>query len=420
VLSRRAALTLPLLLAGAGCAGGPAGTVRVAVPWSGWELATFRSVLREFRHGTGYDAEVVPLGDDIGAVLSSRRGGAVDAVLMPRIWAVSELADDLAPLDDAALAGDFPETWRRFLTPGDRMLGVPYKVAHKSVVWYRRDVFDRLGLAPPRNWGDWVQLNARTADAGVAPLALGAADGWVLCDFFENVLLGVDAELYAALAHREHRWQDPGVLTAFERLGDVWSQQGAFPRGAGGALLTQTEAAVVDDFLTGRAAMIAGADFTYPVIARHAAPDLERGWLDWFRFPLPTDAVRPPKVGGDVVVVPAPGTPGGLALASWLGTAEAGRAWARNGGFLSVHREVGVNAYPTDRIADLAVEVREQTARELVFDLADQLGAIGGGDGRGLWRVLQDFLRAVGDTPSRVHDAAERAAGRMAELAGGR
>jgi alpha-glucoside transport system substrate-binding protein len=418
----RAAL-LPALLSApvgaAGCADPFTGSVRVAVTWSGWELAMFRRVLSAFERDQGFGTEVVPLGDDIGAVLGSRTGGAPDVVLLPRVWQVRRYAAELSPLEEAWPGKRFPDPWRSFLTAGGRVRGVPFKVAHKSVVWYRKDVFDEHGLSPPTSWPAWLELNQRLADHGVAPLALGAADGWVLADFFENVLLGLHPLVYRQLAQGEGDWSAPAVVEAFEHLGTMWSAEGAISGGIARALLTQSEAAIVDHFRTGRAAMVAGADFDYPVIARHAPPGMRGDWLDWFRFPvLAGPDLPPPKVGGDIAVVPGMGTPGGRALAGWLATVDAARIWARNGGFSSVQEDMRDADYPWKRLADIADELRRPDPSWLAFDLADQLGALGGDGDGGLWRVLQDFLRAVdGADASRVRLAAAGAAARMAELA---
>ncbi|WP_186763294.1 ABC transporter substrate-binding protein [Lentzea tibetensis] len=414
MIGRRLVLTAPLALAACGVTTG--GPVRVAVTWSGWELGRFRLVLKAFEREYGVSTEVVGLGDDISAVLGSRRGGAVDVVMLPQIWAVHGLGDRLAPLDRFVPPSRFPLAWRNILTHEGAVRGIPFKVAHKSVVWYRKDLFERRGEQPPRTWSDWIGLNRRLADSGTAPLALAGADGWVLSDFFENVLYGLDQDTYLSLADKtENAWRSSQVVDAFREVGRMWSPQGALSGEAGGALLTQAESAVVDHFLTGRAAMVAGADFTYPVIQRHRGADLTGRWLDWFRFPAPNNRTRSPKVGGDVVVVPAPASDGALALAEWLATAEAQRIWASQGGLLSVHTEISRtgNTYPTTRIADLAREVTAEPIGRLVFDLADQLGPVG----VGLRRVLQDFLRAVGGNESRVEAEAAAAAARMERLA---
>ncbi|GLZ34069.1 sugar ABC transporter substrate-binding protein [Lentzea sp. NBRC 105346] len=412
MIRRRTVLAAPLALA-VGC--GVTGPVRVAVTWSGWELARFRAVLDVFETESGLSTEVVPLGDDISAVLGSRRGGAVDVVMLPQIGAVRQNGAQLAPLDAFVPIGRFPVAWRDIVTLDGAVRGIPFKIANKSVVWYRKDVFDRFGEKPPERWTDWLALNARLADRGVAPLALGGADGWILSDFFENVLHAGDDQAYRALVENPTGWTRREVVRAFQEVGRMWAPPGTLSGGADGALLTQGDGAVVDHFLPGRAAMVAGADFTYPVIARHAEPGLPAGWLDWFHFPSRDDNHhRAPKVGADIVVVPAPATEGALALARWLAQAKAQRIWAGEGGMLSVHVGVDQSAYPNARVADLAAEVRHAEGA-LVYDLADQLGAIGDG----LRRVLQDFLRVVGGNPSGVDTAAEDAAARMERIAAG-
>lgn len=406
MIGRRSVLLAPLALAACGVtAGGP---VRVAVTWSDWELGRFRAVLNDFEARYGLPTEVVPLGDDISAVVGSRRGGAVDVVMLPQVWALEELWEQLEPLDQFVPPDQLPQAWHAFLTHGGRLRGIPFKVAHKSVVWYRKDLYEPLKEPPPRTWRAWLEVNRKLADRGIAPLALAGADGWTLADFFENVVLGLDDTTYPALADGKLSWGADRVVEAFTVVGEMWSQPGML---SGDPLLTQAESAVVDHLVSGRAVMVAGADFTYPVIARH---DRQLP-LDWFRFPRQSTKARAPKVGADVVVVPAPATEGALRLAEWLAKASAQRVWARDGGLLSVHREFENATYPTDRIAMLAgeVDVPDPVTGELMFDLADRLGAVGAG----LRRVLPDFLRAVAGNEQRVPSEARAAATRMAQIA---
>src|SRR6266542_562166 len=83
-LSRRdalKALALPVLLTG--CGTRRRGTVRVAVVWSGWELTAFRRVLDGFTRAYDWNVSVLPIGDDINALLGAQvaRAAAPDVAL---------------------------------------------------------------------------------------------------------------------------------------------------------------------------------------------------------------------------------------------------------------------------------------------------------------------------------------------------
>jgi alpha-glucoside transport system substrate-binding protein len=402
----RAAVALPAAAAVAGCAG-LRGNVRIAVTWSGWELARFRDVLRAFTGRTGLDTEVVALGDDIGAIVDARASGAPDVVLLPRSGLVRQFHDRLEPVDWAwQRPAQFPPRWRRVLDVDGRLLGVPFKAANKTVLWYRTDVLDR----PPTTWTDLLVECRRLVAAGLRPLALGAADGWPLSDLFENVLLGLDPSGYRELAAGRPRWARESVRQALTRLGELLSIDGVLAGGTQRALTTQFEDSLLQVFRHDEAAMVVAPDFAYPVIERYAELDDRVGLARFPVFPPATaasgatEAITPVMAGGDIAVLPKPGSAGGRELIGWLATAEAAGRWASRGGFLAPHLGVQPATYPDPRLAD---ELRGP----FEFDLSDELGGVGGL----LWRVLQDFLATVGDgRADRVEGAMATAVRRMA------
>src|SRR5262249_55617327 len=149
----------------------------------------------------------------------------------------------------------------------------------------------------PGTWDDLKELVCRLAKSGAtAPLAIGAADGWVLTDWLENLLIALTSDCEdAGLVSGEVHWGIPPVRPALALLPTVWSVPGAFPDGPGRALLTQQEESVVQVVAERRAAMVFEGDFVAAVANRFrpaGAPPLSR-----FRFPR-TDNVRPLLVGG--------------------------------------------------------------------------------------------------------------------------
>jgi alpha-glucoside transport system substrate-binding protein len=395
LVSRRTLLAagaaVPVLAA---CGDGSRGTVRVGVAWSGDELAQFRRELRRFTASRRWDVSVVSLGDDVNTLLAGRvaRGIAPDVAMLPRPGLIEEDLTGLAAVPDLTPDRVSAE-WRALASPGGTARGVWYKTAHKSLVWYRPDVFARLGVRePPADWGGWQDLRERCVRAGIAPLSIGAADGWVLTDWFENVLWGLDRVTYEGLAKGDDSWDRSSVCRALELLAGVWGPAGTLPGGPDRALLTQFEDSVLDVAARGRAAMVLGADFVLPVVTRLAprAPA-----MDWFPVPAPPGGVRPVVVAGDLAVLLAGAGPGGLELVEWLALPEAAAGWAAYGGFVSLRPEV--EHYPVQYRSTLLHEVSNGGPDGFGFDLSDRLrGGLSGGDGRGLWRLLQRFLAELG------------------------
>ncbi|MFB9852065.1 extracellular solute-binding protein [Micromonospora andamanensis] len=408
----RAAAAATAALAGAGGCGQGRRSVQVAVVWAGGELARFREVVADHPAGV----QVIGVGNDIDAFLTARRaaGTSPDVAILPRPGLVVEYArrgwlSEVTP----AVSYTAPAGMSDLLSVDSRRYGVWVKAAHKSLFWH----FPSMLAESPRSWDALVDVTRRLgerhrAGAGPAPLAIGAADGWVLTDWFENVLADVaGVELYGALARGEADWRDRPVAYALDRLAELWSVAGAFPGGGRRALLTQFEESIIQVVHRREAAMVFEADFVDAVVAR-----FRRGTepLVTFRFPGARMADRPLIVGGDAAVAFS-GSAGGADLVRWLSDAVAFPPWLDAGGYLSPNLAVPVDSYRDPLRRRLAGELR--AADTVQFDLSDQLpGTFTGTDGVGIWRIMQDFFMDVTDeVPAR--EAVRRATGQLAEAA---
>jgi ABC-type glycerol-3-phosphate transport system substrate-binding protein len=419
-ISRRSALkalTLPVLagLGAAGCAADRK-TVQVAVTWSGWELSQFERVMDKFseRYQIGY--QLLSMGDDTSAFLSNEVTAAAqpDVALIPQPGLVRSNSARLAPVPVGRLDGNAP-SWRPLLAgPAGTQYGVWFKAAYESMVWHAAEL-----PVPPGGWtwDGWLAQCRALAAAGRPPLAIGAADGWVLTGWFANVLLSIDPGTYRALAagYATGRtsgtgltWDNASVRRALARLADVWRIDGAFPGGAERALVTQFDQSVLNVFATRQASMVVGADFFWPIITQSTQfpPDRVR----WFPFPSNPGEHTPVVVAGDAAVLfrRPDGGQAGQQLIDWLGTPEAASIWARAGGYLSINSQVTERDYPYPATMNPRELIRSVRQRSATFDMADLLsGPLGGGDGEGTWKIFTDFFTAVAVRRSPVPDAIE-------------
>ncbi|MDQ3404701.1 MAG: extracellular solute-binding protein, partial [Actinomycetota bacterium] len=292
-----------------GCAGlqraaGFGDVVRIAVSWSTAELAAFGRILATF--GTeGY--ELMPLGDNIDAALGARTTNRPNLLALPQPGHVAANRADLAELPADLWQPEYDRIWSQQL-PADegKHYALPFKLAHGSVVWYRRKVFEALGLSPPRTWEEWLELNSAISASGVAPLALGGADGWMLAGFFENVLLRNFHRTYDALvepAHDPGLWESDDVRATFAMLAQMWGRPEFLAGGPERALIHQFPDAVLEVFRFHRAAMVVAPDFAESVIRWFGVPEDEVGT---FTFPSRSGGKAPVVVKGDLLVLTRP------------------------------------------------------------------------------------------------------------------
>jgi len=336
--------------------------------------------------------EVISAGDDIDAFVRarSRAGNPPDVAIVSQPGLITRYAGDglLRPLDPALAAG-LSGTWLAAGTVDHTLYGRCVKAAHKSLFWHVPSTVD----PEPTTWAQFAELVRVRAAAGRPTLSIGAADGWVLTDWFENVLASVaDPGDYEALATATADWSGDGVRHALGLLAEVWSIPGAFPDGRQRALLTQFDESVIAVFGTRRADLVFEGDFVAPLIDRfgHGYPVSEHPDSVMFRFPPAAGEVPALIVGGDTMVLMRD-TAAGRALLKYLAGPEAFHPWIARGGFLSPDNRVPPTAYPTALARMLADQLRDPAAH---FDLSDRLaGDLSGGDGRGTWRIMQDFFR---------------------------
>lgn len=386
-------------------------TVKVAVSWSGRELRAFRDVL-DAVVPDDYVVEVIPLGDDIASAFGPRTPRRPDLVMLPQPGQVRSL-DGLEPLPDDLVVDPpaYAEVWRDLIRRDGTAYGLPFKIAHKSAVWYRRSVFAEHGVEPPATWPDWIRLNLRLVERGVTPLALAAGDGWVLTDVFENALLGLSAPAYRRLAAVDppRLSREPAVAAALRLTGGLWAMPGALAGAVDRSLTLQFPDAVVEVFGYRRAAMVQAPDFAELTIREFAAePD------DVAMFTVPPVSAgfaAPVVIGGDVAVLPAPAGEQAKDLIRRLARPDATERWIAAGGFLAANTLTPADGYSPE----LARLDEQLSGAATAFDLSDRLGALGGS--RGLQRVLHRFLtRTGGRGPEAVDPAVAFAMDELREL----
>jgi alpha-glucoside transport system substrate-binding protein len=417
--TRRRALALLTGTAAAGLAGCGTSPVRLAVPWSGWELARFREVMRGLPGRLGHPV-VFSAGDSMDALLKNpvARSARPDVAFIPRLGTLGESASGLLTMRSAipgpSSAAD--AAWKNLLVHGGHVKGVWFKAAHKSLIWHRTATPPPCGAHPaePASFAQWL-VYCRTAPRPV--LSIGAADGWVLTDWFENVLLGIDPDAYRSLLPvvngRERDtgpgWDGPAVTRALEYLGQLWGTPGLLPGGGRRALLTSFHDSILDVFHYGHAQVVAAPDFAYPVISRYGNG---KPIPMPCRFPAVNPGTAPVLVAGDAAVAL---TGHGRDVVDWL--ADEGRAavrdgWIRQGGFISLDSRV--TGYP----GILRPYAGQVIGGNVEFDLSDQLtGRLSGGNGRGLWRILTRFFSDVTGVTSDA-DPVTSAQKAMTEAAG--
>lgn len=379
--------------------------ITIMTPWyeKDVEQKAFVEVVTTFEETTGLEVAVEPTGGDPRAELR-RRIDAGDtpavAIVSPNVltdYARETLAKPFEALgiDEGVLLQTYGKTWIDLGTVDGKAYALPLVATSKSLVWFRPRDFRRMGLSPPRTWKELVSLTRRLARGGETAWGVGAADGFTLTDWFENIYIRTEGQWkYDALFAGKLPFDDPSVISALRRMTSILRD----PYVAGGihkALLTSFPDAVYDLF---------GPDPKAHLL-------MEGGFVG----SLALSAVMPPPVPGRTIgVVPFPtvdatlGDPvvvgAGFVAAFaddeevkefllYLTSAGAGRIWVSTGATVSPNKRIPLSAYPNELVRTAARQV--SLAKVVRYDGSDLLP--GSLDGE-LGLALQSVMRRPADT----------------------
>ncbi len=392
-------------------------TVEVVGTWSGDEQLRFEQVLAAFKEKTGAEVRYTPAGDELPTVLQTRvQGGTppnVALVAQPGLVEQLAKAGSLKPVsaDVAKAVGEHNAgVWKKLGTFDGKLYGVYFKAANKSTVWYSEKAFGQVGAEPPKTWEDFLKVGRAVVDTGQAAVSVGGADGWTLTDWFENVYLRTAGpDNYDKLAKHEIPWTDPSVRKALETLGELFGEPRLVEGGSAGALQTEFPKSVINVFgEPPKAAMVFEADFVASVISTNTKAKVGED-AKFFKFPSIGGSKDAVVAGGDVAVQ-LKDDAATNELMKFLASPDAGRVWAKLGGFLSPNKDIPAADYPDDVTRELAQQLVD-AGDNVRFDMSDLApAAFGGTKGAGEWKALQDFLAAPKDIDGAVQRLESEAA----------
>ena len=373
-------------------------TVTVFGPYVGTDADRFAEVIADFESATGIDVAYTGSVDFVSDLRQRAVGNQrPDVAIVPQPGVVDTLVENevLAPLEPAtvqAVRAGFGGTALE-ATPWNLRFAVPYRSNVKSLVWYRPDVFAANGWEVPRTLDELNSL-VDDIDAGdtMAPWCFsvfaGSSTGWPATDWIEDLVLRrAGADVYEQWAQGELSWQAPEIRDAFREFRELVVDN---ERSAGGLrAVLQTEVSSAGDPLfadTPGCAMYKQASFAedwFPD-GTTVGPDAE---VDYFVLPSGAGDETGLVTAGDAAIAFAD-RPNVNRFMAFLASADGGRAWADDGGFISRRTDVDLDEYYDDADAGVASLLQAQTTAR--FDASDMLPADIGSDL--LWRQVTDWL----------------------------
>ena len=217
----------------------------------------------------------------------------------------------MGPFVDAGQFEDISDLWnsdpnlsRNFeaikptMTRHGKQWGVPYSY-YQWGVYYRKDIFDRLGIKEPKTWEELLAACKKLQDNGITPFTIGTRYLWTAAGVFDYLNLRTNGyDVHNKLTAGKIKYTDRRIRNTFARWEEL-VRPGYFI--VNHASMSWQDA--VAPFANGEAAMYVMGNF-----AVNAFKDagLKEDQIDFFQFPEITQGVpRAEEAPADALFIPS-------------------------------------------------------------------------------------------------------------------
>ena len=376
--------------------------VTMAGPFTDEDEIKFNESVVAFEEATGIDIQYEGSKEFEAAITIRVDGGdAPDIVDFPQpgllasMVAKGQVVDVSDVISSSWLEQNYIQSWLDMATmagpDGDIMAGVWARANGKSLVFYPKAAFDAAGYEVPTTWDGLVALTEQIASDGDTAWCIGiesgAATGWTMTDWLEDVMLRTTSlENYDAWVAGELGFDSPEVRTALDYISQIWFN---------------------DDYVFGGREVI-----PTPFFGDAPAPmfdDPPSCWLhrqgnfitsffpegneagvdyDFFYLPPIDEAYGKPVLGAGDIYAMFNDRPEVRAVMQYFSTGESLKGWVEAGGAISPHNDSNLDWYAdsvTRGVAEIILN-----ADSFRFDASDLMpGAVGAGT---FWKFMTDYV----------------------------
>lgn len=139
----------------------------------------------------------------------------------------------MAPFVNAGLFEDVSDLWKKeglgeklksadaSMTIKGKQWGVPYSY-YQWGIYYRKDIFTKLGIAMPKTWPELLDACAKLKAAQITPFAIGSKQTWPTAGWFDYLDLRVNGyEFHMDLTAGKIPYTDKRVAAVFDRWDEL-------------------------------------------------------------------------------------------------------------------------------------------------------------------------------------------------------
>lgn len=388
------ALAVGLCLSTAGCVGGSSGGVgsggqKAVTIYTGFTAdkgKRFEASLAPFEKQTGIKVTHVGIAN-VQSALTTRiqAGNPPDIALFPQPGLVDDLARqgklkpldnvlDISKLRDGMVPGLLDTT-----TVDNKLYGVPFDISVKSLVWYPPQPFQQAGYQIPKTFEDFTALVDKVRADGNTPLCLGvesgSGTGWAATDWLEDLVLRTGGpDVYDKWISHQIAFDSPEIKQAASLLQQLALTPGNVAGGNKAIVSTKWSDAINPMLNKPKPGcwLDKMGSFQANSLPAGTKPGTD---VNVFYFPaMATGGYqgRPVEGGGDIAGL-FTDNPAAKQLMQYLATADSGKPWASQGGFLSPWKTFDAANYADDLTRQESKIITDATAFR--FDASDAMPA---------------------------------------------
>lgn len=192
--------------------------------------------------------------------------------------------DDLSGSVDASVTGHFLPSVGAVGQLDGKLYAVPNNGIKPALIYYNKDLFQKIGAQPPTTWDELMALVPRFTAKGIAPITVSGQDKWPLLMWEEYLVdrIGGPDVMKRVLANQPNAWSDPAIIQANTMIQQL-VKAGGFVKGF--SSISTKSGADVALLYTGKAAMNLNLPSAYQTVKSADPSFISAGKLGYLAFP---------------------------------------------------------------------------------------------------------------------------------------
>jgi alpha-glucoside transport system substrate-binding protein len=321
---------------------------------------------------------------------------APDIALIPQPGVVADIVkrNKATALDDIVDMNSLKSS----MTPGtleagtfnDKLYGLLVSMNVKSLIFYNKKAFAQAGYQVPKSLDELNALTEQIKSDGGTPWCMGIQDtggasGWPATDWMEDLVMRYGGgQTYNDWVSHKVKFDSPSVKQAGDEMEKLLFTSGNVPGGQKGIANSnwQTVANSMFDAKPG-CWMLKQGNFITGFFPKDVQSNLD-ATVGVFGFPPATAGGDNPVLGGGDLATLLNDGKSSQAVMKLLSAKDLGTAAAKNGDYISPHKDFDTSLYPNSIVKGAAEVAYNST--QFLFDASDAMPAsVGAGS---FWKEM--------------------------------